>query len=484
MKVPLKRAITGSLAAVGSMAAAALAVSAARFAPPVEEPRNPEPVDVDIDDVVDHLSQLVCCKTVSFLDHNLEDDAEFEKLVALLPELYPHVFGACTLTRMEGRALLFKWQGRESNSPTVLMAHYDVVPANAETWDHDPFCGEVFDGALWGRGTLDTKVTFNGALYAANTLIQQGFVPQHDVYFAFSGGEEVHGPGAPTIVDWFEEQGIEPELVLDEGGGVASGFIPGIERPFGMIGIAEKGFMDVCFEATSNGGHASAPKPHSPIAVLAQAVNSIEAHPMPMRLSDPVRELLDTVGCHTSLVPRAIIANLDLFSPVIDLFTRTQGGNPNAVVRTTIAFTQMEGSPAHNVIPPIASVVANIRVIPGDSIDGVLAYLKKTINDDRVSIRLLEGNEPSRVSITDCEGYRRIARAVADTWTDCIVTPGLMMARSDSRHYGRISDRVYRFSAYDITREEMSTIHGNNERIRLDALRRSVEFFTRLLKQC
>jgi len=190
------------------------------------------------------------------------------------------------------------------------------------------------------------------------------------------------------------------------------------------------------------------------------------------------------VGCHTSLVPRAIIANLDLFSPVIDLFTRTQGGNPNAVVRTTIAFTQMEGSPAHNVIPPIASVVANIRVIPGDSIDGVLAYLKKTINDDRVSIRLLEGNEPSRVSITDCEGYRRIARAVADTWTDCIVTPGLMMARSDSRHYGRISDRVYRFSAYDITREEMSTIHGNNERIRLDALRRSVEFFTRLLKQC
>ena len=116
--------------------------------------------------------------------------------------------------------------------------------------------------------------------------------------------------------------------------------------------------------------------------------------------------------------------------------------------------------------------------------NGVIAHLKRVIGNERVSISVLDANEPSRVSDTDCEGYRRVASAVADTWTDCIVSPGLMMARSDSRHYGSISDRVYRFSAYDITREESATIHDNNERIRLDALGRSVEFFTRLLRQC
>lgn len=484
MKALVKRAIGGSLAAAGGVAATAFAVRTARFVPPAEEPRNPEPVDVDLDDVVDHLAQLIRCKTVSYVDHSLEDDAEFEKLVSLLPELYPQVFEACTLTRMEGRALLFKWPGQEPGKPAVLMAHYDVVPADAKAWEHDPFCGEVFDGALWGRGALDTKVTFNGALYAANALIQQGFVPRRDVYFAFSGGEEVHGPGAPAIVAWFEEQGIVPELVLDEGGAVVSGVIPGIERPCGLIGIAEKGFMDVRFEATSNGGHASAPKPRSPIAVLAKAVGAIEANPMPLRLAAPIREMMGILGRYAAPAYRVVFANLDLFAPVLDLLTRTQGSNLNAVVRTTVAFTQMEGSPAHNVIPPVASMVANIRIIPGDSVDGVLAYLKKTIGDDSVSISILEANEPSPVSLTDCEGYRRIARAVADTWTDCVVSPGLMMARSDSRHYGRISDRVYRFSAYDITNKETAGIHGNNERIRLDALRRSVEFFIRVLRQC
>lgn len=484
MNVLLKRVMAGSLAAVGGVAASIFAVRTARFTPPKEEPREPEPVDLDLDDIVEHLAQLIRCKTVSYIDHSLEDDAEFEKLVSLLPELYPHVFETCTLMRMEGRALLFKWPGQEPGNPAILMAHYDVVPADAESWDHDPFCGEVFDGALWGRGALDTKVTFNGILYAANALIAQGFVPQHDVYFAFSGGEEVHGPGAPAIVSWFAEQGIVPELVLDEGGAVATGVFPGIERPCGLIGIAEKGFMDVRFEVTSNGGHASAPTPHSPIATLAQAVCAIKANPMPLRISGPVREMLTCLGRHASPAYRAVFANLALFAPVLDIITRKQGGNLNAMVRTTVAFTQMEGSPAHNVIPPVASMVANIRVIPGDSVDDVLAYLKQTIGDDSVSISTLEASEASRVSQTDCEGYRRVARAVQDTWTDCIVSPTLLMARTDSRHYGSISDRVYRFSAYDITNEETKGIHGNNERIRLDALQRSVEFFTRVLRQC
>ena len=367
--------------------------------------------------------------------------------MGLLPELYPHVFEACTLTRMDDRALLLRWPGAEPGNPAVLMAHYDVVPVDEDEWDHDPFCGEVIDGVLWGRGALDTKVTFNGVLFSANALIAQGFVPKHDVYFAFSGCEETSGPGAVHIVDWFAEQGIEPELVLDEGGAVVQDVFPGLERPCGLIGIAEKGNMFVRLSAKSGGGHASAPKPHSPIVALAEAVDAVEIRPHAAQALRAHRKMFDTLGRHTGMPYRTLFSTIDAFTPVLDILTRKTGGNLNALMRTTVAFTQMEGSNAPNVIPPVASIVTNVRINPEDTVDDVLTYLEKAIDDPQVKVEMIDGWNPSPVSRTDCEGYERIARAVADTWTDCIVSPYVMVQYSDSRHYCNLSDRVYRFSA-------------------------------------
>ena len=484
MNKMVKKALAGAIATMGTGALAGLATRTVQFVPPKEEPRNSEPVTVDMDTLVDVFSRIIQCKTVSYYDHSLEDESEFDKLVAMLPELYPQVYKACTLTRLDGRALLYKWPGREPGNPAVLMAHYDVVPVEEDEWDHDPFCGEVIDGVLWGRGCLDTKVTFNGVLFSANALIAEGFVPEHDVYFAFSGGEEVSGIGAVKIVDWFVEQGIEPELVLDEGGAVVADVFPGVTQPCGLIGIAEKGNMFVRLSAKSGGGHASAPKPNSPIVALSEAVDAIETNPMPIKMSEPVSKMFDTLGRYASPVYRMLFANLDVFLPVLDLICRKTGGNLNALMRTTIAFTQMKGSAAPNVIPPTAEVVSNVRINPEDTVDDVMAYLKDAIDDPQITVEMLDGWNPSPVSRTDCEGYERIARAVADTWTDCIVSPYVMVQYSDSRHYGKLSDRVYRFSAYDATSEELGTIHGNNERIRLDALRHSIEFYTRLMRQC
>ena len=484
MKKLAKNVVAGSLAALGTAAAATLAVRTVRFAPPEEEPRSIETVDIDFDAALNCLQQLIRCRTVSYYDHTLEDDAEFEKLVGLLPELYPHVFEACTLTRFEDRALLFRWPGREPGNPSVLMAHYDVVPVDESLWEHDPFAAEVIDGVLWGRGALDTKVTFNGAMFGAETLISRGFVPKHDVYLAFSGCEEISGPGAAHIVDWFIEQGLTPEMVLDEGGAVVQDVFPGLERPCGLIGIAEKGMMDVRLSVESNGGHASAPKPHSPIVALAEAVDAVESDPMQIKLSEPVRKMFDTLGRHTGMPYRTLFSTIDAFTPALDILTRKTGGNLNALLRTTIAFTQMQGSNAPNVIPPVASIVANIRINPEDTMEDVLAHLEDAIDDPDVKVEVIEGWNPSPVSRTDCEGYERVASAVADTWTDCVVSPYVMVQCSDARHWGKLSDRVYRFCGYDVTAEELATIHGNNERIRLETLRRNVEFFIRVLRQC
>ena len=454
------------------------------FFPIKKDVSQPEEITFDKKNAIENLKELVRCKTVSYYDSSLEDDEEFEKLISLLPELYPCVAATCEFKRLPDRALLYRWRGKSSEKASVMMAHYDVVPVNEDLWDKPPFDAIEESGVIWGRGTLDTKVTLNAILSAADHLIEQGFVPNEDIYFAFSGGEEINGKGAVNIVDYFEENNINISLVVDEGGGVVENVFPGVNKPCGLIGIAEKGLMNVRYTAKSGGGHASAPKPNTPIEKLARAVSNISHYPTKAYLTAPVAEMFDTLGRNSNFLYRMIFANLWLFYPVLDSICKKNGGELNALMRTTVAFTMTTGSTAPNVIPPEASVTSNIRINPYDTIDSVLEHLRKTVDDSTVEITLLEGTNPSRISQTECAEWEKIASAVAETWQGCLVSPYLMVQCSDSRHYGRISDKVYRFSAMDLTSEERATIHGNNERIRIDALCRAVEFYIRLLKNC
>lgn len=463
---------------------AVIFIRAALFTPKTHPVTEAEPVEFDGDAAVFALQQLVRCKTVSYYDPEKEDDAEFEKLIGLLPELYPEVFRVCSFDRLPDRALLFRWEGKQHGAPSVMMAHYDVVPVNEDQWDKDPFCGDIEDGVMWGRGTLDTKVTMNAVLSAANTLISNGFIPENDIYFAFSGGEEINGKGAANIVDWFEERSIDLALVVDEGGGVVENVFPGVTAPCGVVGIAEKGMMNVTLTVESAGGHASAPKPHTPVGILSKACCALENNPFPMHVTKPAAEMFDTLGRHSTFLYKVIFANFGIFKGILDIMGKKSGGEINALLRTTVAFTQMEGSQAPNVIPPKASMTANLRLNPKDTVESAKARIEKVINDPNVTVTVGSSMNPSRVSQTDCEAWDKVAKAVAETWTGCLVAPYLMVQCSDSRHYGRISDKVYRFSAMDLTAEERKTIHGNNERIRLDAAKRAVEFYLRLMKNC
>ena len=463
---------------------AVVAVRTIRFRPKPQPEVTKEEIAFDRDTAVDSLAQLVRCKTVSYNDHSLEDEGEFQKLISLLPTLYPNVFAACTFRQLPDRALLLRWPGKQAGDPAVMMAHYDVVPVNEEKWDKPPFAGIIEDGILWGRGALDTKVTFNGILSAANSLIGQGFQPEKDIYFAFSGGEEINGQGAPNIVAYFTEHGIHPAIVVDEGGAVVENVFPGVKQPCGLIGIAEKGMLNAQYRTLSAGGHASAPKPHTPVGVLAAACKRVEDHPFKAHIDGPAAQMFDTLGRYSTPLYRMIFANMWCFGWIIDLLGKKSGGEINALVRTTVAFTQMEGSSARNVIPPEAKMVSNIRLNPADSVASALAYLEKTVNDPAVEITSLESFEPSPVSETGCDAWEKVAAAVANTWPGCIVSPYLMVQCSDSRHYRDLSNHVYRFSAMDLTAEERSTIHGNNERIRLETAAKAVEFYIRLMRQC
>ena len=283
---------------------------------------------------------------------------------------------------------------------------------------------------------------------------------------------------------YFADHGIQPALVLDEGGAVVEGAFPGVKAPTAMIGIAEKGMINAQYRCSSNGGHASSPKPHTPVGILAAACKKVEDHPFKAHIEGPAARMFDTLGRHSTLLYRVIFANMWCFGWIIDLLGRLSGGEMNALVRTTSAFTQMQGSDARNVIPTEAAMVANMRLNPCDSVDSALQYLRKTVGDDRVEITALESHEPSPVSEVDCDAWNKVSAAVANTWPGCIVSPYLMVQCSDSRHYRDLSNHVYRFSAMDLTAEERRTIHGNNERIRLETIVKSVEFYTRLIEKC
>ena len=475
---------------------AVLLIRTAAFKPVPQPAEDFADVEFDKAKAADCLARLVKCKTVSYTNHSLEDEAEFEKLIGLLPSLYPNVFAACDFTQLADRGILFRWPGKGSSKgeapkpskadegPAVLMAHYDVVPVEEKNWEKDPFCAEVIDGVMWGRGTLDTKVTFNGALFAADSLIAKGFVPEKDIYMAFSGQEEINGKGAVHIVDWLMERGIEPAMVVDEGGAVVEGVFPGVSGACALIGIAEKGLMNVDFKLDTNGGHASAPAPHTPVGRLSKACVDLENNPCKSHFTEPVLKMFDTLGRHSSFLYRLIFSNLWCFGGVLDMICKKSGGELNALVRTTTAFTQMSGSKANNVIPPSASMTANVRINPADTSKTVLEYYRSVIKDPEVKIEANVEAEPSRISRTDCDGWERVCRAVRGTWKGALVSPYLMVQCSDSRHYDRISSHTYKFSAMDLSSEEMHMIHGNNERIRLDCLCRAVEFFIRVIKQC
>lgn len=476
--------LLGTLGAIILALLAIVIIRALTFKP--KKQLEPLSIDdsIDMSVAISNLQELIKFKTVSYKDTSLEDESQFEGFISALPRLFPSVFEKCTFTRLENRALLFKWAGSEPNGEaSVLMSHYDVVPVDEKCWDVPPFEGVIKDGSLWGRGAVDTKATLNGVLTSCEHLIKKGFTPKGDIYFAFSGNEETNGLGAPTIVNYFEENNIKIGLVVDEGGAVVSNVFPGVSEPCAVVGVAEKGMMNVTYKVKTNGGHASSPAPHTPIGHLSKACCDIENNPFKFQLTPPVREMFDTLGRHSTFVYKMIFSNLWLFSGVLNMICKKGGGEINALVRTTVAFTQASGSVASNVIPPEASLVSNIRLNPMDSSNKAIEYLKKTVNNDKVEICADVLSEPSRISRTDCEEYDKVARAIRSTWQGALVTPYLMVQCSDSRHYGRLSDKVYRFSAMDLTKEERSCVHGHNERVHLDAITNAVKFYINLISQ-
>lgn len=434
---------------------------------------------------VERLQEALRIKTISFESAQNFDSTQFEAFNQFLKNKYPSIDSLLGHRVFSKYSHLYEWKGSNNTlKPVVLMGHIDVVPiASPDKWSVDPFAAEIKDGKIWGRGTIDDKFSVIGILEAVETLLNEGFQPERTVYLSFGHDEEVGGDkGAILIAEYLTQQGIEAEFVLDEGYAITQKLIPGIAPDAALIGIAEKGSTTIEFTVDMEGGHSSQPAKETAIDVLSNAMAKLKANPLKATLSEPMQGFMDQLGPEMGFVNKMAFANRNIFKGMIISTYENASGAGNALVRTTTSPTIFNAGIKENVIPTFARSVVNFRIIPGQTANDVMEHAKTVIADERVKPKFYGFNtNPSAVSPMDSEGYNVINRTIKEVFENTLTAPNLVIAATDSRHFGEVSSNIYRFVPYHINEDNITTFHGIDEHILVEDYKDAIRFYKRLI---
>jgi carboxypeptidase PM20D1 len=481
MKRFLTRVLPGSLGLV-------LIVMVVRTATLQPLPKGPDlavSLPLGVAESESRLAALIQVPTVS-IDGQETDTTAFSDLHGVLRELWPEVHAHLGLETVGGSSLLFTWTGLDvSLPPVILQAHMDVVPADTgDAWLYPPFSGSVDSGTVWGRGALDDKGSITAILDAVTGLLDSSFQPARTVYIAFGHDEEVGGTnGAAAIAELLKARDVRPAFVLDEGGFVAHGAIPGVDTPVAVIGTAEKGSMSLRLSAAVAGGHSSIPPKQMAISTLADALARLDNNPMPARLEAATWDLFRATAPHMPPAYRLLFANRWLTQPLL-LAVLAAKPTTNATIRTTTAFTMLDAGTKPNVLPDRADAVVNFRLLPGDSVADVIGHVERTIADLPIEITLLAGTEASAVSPADGAIFQYLGSAIRAAYQDSevIVAPYLATGGTDAKHFQTLSEHLYRFLPFDVyPSRDGILLHGVNERLEAGQLAQAVRFYATLL---
>ena len=477
--------------ALGAAAALALllAVILARTFLYGPEPATPPPValagapPLDIPAGARRLGEAIRFQTVSHQDPAADDPATFNAFRAWLVSSYPRFHALSRREVVGAGTLIYTWPGSDPRlEPILLMAHQDVVPVDPRTagrWTAPPFGGVQKDGAVWGRGSVDDKGSLIALMEALESLADHGYRPRRGVIVVSGDHEETTGGAVDAAALRLQKRDVHALFALDEGLSIIDDN-PVTGRPAALVGVAEKGYATLAVTAVRPGGHSSAPPPATAALSVAQAVVAIAARPFPLSLRPPVSDMLRALAPEESFGRRLLFANTWLFEPLVDRsFASTPAGA--AMMRTTIAPTMLEGAQKDNVLPERASARINYRILPGDTTGEVMARARAATRGLPVTLSF-DGrpNDPTPPSSSRSGAFRVIAALAADM-EHVPTAPALMIGGTDSRRMTPVATDIYTFEFTRGSLRDAERIHGVNERMTLDNLRRLETFFARLI---
>ncbi len=427
------------------------------------------------------LAQAVTDRTVSLAAGG--SPQTFDQLLQHLRQAFPRAHTRLDVTPVARYSRLMRWSGSNPRATAGLFAaHLDVVPATDAAWQLPPFAGTQQDGFVWGRGSMDDKAGVVALLAAVEELLQENFHPARTLYFAFGHDEETGGSdGAKAMASIVADREKSLAFVIDEGGPIVSGVVPGMSGPVALIGIAEKGYADIRLRTAHTGGHASMPPGNTAIARLARALTQLDASPLPPQLNPATRAMFSYLAPEMDWGRRTVFANLWLTEPLV-LRMMSKQASANAAVRTTAVATLISGGTKSNVLPSSAQATINVRMLPGTSQQDVMLRLAQTIGDPQVEILADdEAQAPSAVSGTDNEFFASLQRTVGEVYPQAAAAPYMLVAITDSRHYAGLTRNIYRFRPQHLAAADLDRIHGVDERISVEDLARMVAFYKRYI---
>ncbi len=434
---------------------------------------------------VERMAEALRFETVSFQNPDKINYQAFADFLAFIEQTYPRVFSTLSAERFSDYSLLLTWRGSQPElAPVLLDAHYDVVPIEQGTlqdWLHPPFAGVVADGYLWGRGALDDKMAVITSLEALERLLAAGYTPERTLYFSMVHDEEIGGhQGAAVVASALHERGVKFAYMVGEGGIVLPDNPMLAGKSMALVGLAEKTYITLHLTASGEGGHSSIPPRNNAAVSLARAVTKIHDNPLPVKLVEPVTDMLRVMGPEVGGLTGWLMRNQWLGA--IPIAHQMAGDRTNnALVRSTSAVTMLDSGVKENVVPQKAHAVVNMRLLPGDKVDEVVASIVELIDDENIVVKLDSWGQSPPVADLNGEGYARISEAAARVFPESLIVPGMLTATTDTRHYQLVADEVYRFRAYRVSMSDSRSIHATNERLATDSLLRAIDFTEQLV---
>lgn len=483
-----KRTIIGATIVA---AAAANAVHAAVYRPKKTESEPLPKEDIDVQRYRDNLSKAIQFKTISNRDSEAVDWVEFEKFHKFLDEAYPRIAKNLEKEIIPPANLLYRWKGTKADlKPIALLAHQDVVPVSAgteEDWVHDAFSGYDDGEFVWGRGSVDMKNHLIAVMESVEALLEDGFVPERDVYLLFGDNEEVvanSDNGARDLMLTLKNRGITLDSVIDEGGAMIPINVPGVldNKYLAGVGVAEKGYSDIEIVVNAKGGHSSQPPVHNALGEIADIIKALEKNQFKAALNENMKNLFDAIGRECSYPVRLITCNMPLLHPAIIELSKHIPFLA-CLTRTTTAVTMAQGSPAANVLPQRAAITVNFRAMPGTTKQDLVDHIQSACKNKNIEINVLNSKEASKFSSTDSRAYNIIRDVTKAIQPGAIVAPYLVMGGTDAYNYEPICDNIYRYAPFELTTELLRCTHGTNERLPIDLMENALIFFKNYIRR-